>query len=617
MQTRGESLTVAIGALVESPSNPRESYDPVALQELADSVAVQGIIEPIVVRPAKGKKGKYEIVCGSRRYRAAKLAKLQELPAISRKLNDREVLEIQVVENQQRADVHPIEEAKGYARLRDDHGLTPKEIGKRISKSESHVYQRIQLDKLQGKCREAFLALTITPGHAVELARLKPKHQDEVWDELFWDVDDAVPSVRGTKRFIAAMQRKLSGATWPLDAQLGDLPACTACPYNSDNDPGSEDKGRCLDNGCYSQKRELAPSFLIAQAEADGKPLAPVSTGYHQDDKVLQGGTWSEARSQDARTKAQREKAGIVRGILVAGPEVGRVLWVKPKPKAKAKADKAKAKGGAVQMKPEPSLAELAQREKDRAARVVTNARKEALAELHVSLYNGEDGKGKAWGKDMPAKLVRFLADSLVRTAFHMNDYDSFAVRNALIPEGKKKGDKGVDTRQLVEKYLDTLDPQQLIGFAVESQVMRLTSANDAVENAYRGPDRLAAVCKLVGVDLPGIVKAHQREAKAKADSRAARSADKAKAEAERSAKRAAAASGKAAGKAKAKPKADKPKAKATKAAKPKAKTAAKATKAAFTEAVAKAGKAMGFDAKDDGDGMVVLTPRRKAKGTG
>ncbi|AWW73202.1 chromosome partitioning protein ParB [Erythrobacter sp. KY5] len=119
------------------PGNPRKHFDEAALDELAASISTRGVIQPIIVRP-KG-AGRYQLVAGERRWRAAQKARLHEIPALVRDLSEREVMALALIENLQREDLNPVEEARAYQRLSEDEGMTQAEIAKMVEKSRSHV----------------------------------------------------------------------------------------------------------------------------------------------------------------------------------------------------------------------------------------------------------------------------------------------------------------------------------------------------------------------------------------------------------------------------------------------------------------------------------------------
>ncbi|HEY0958013.1 MAG TPA: ParB/RepB/Spo0J family partition protein [Novosphingobium sp.] len=133
----GGLAMLAVADIEPHPEQPRRHFDEAALAELSESISQRGVIQPVIVRPHG--KGRYQLVAGERRWRAAQLARLHEIPAIVRDLSEREVMALALIENLQREDLNPIEEARAYHRLADQEGLTQAEIAKMVDKSRSHV----------------------------------------------------------------------------------------------------------------------------------------------------------------------------------------------------------------------------------------------------------------------------------------------------------------------------------------------------------------------------------------------------------------------------------------------------------------------------------------------
>jgi len=129
--------TLPVAAITPDPNQPRRHFDEAALEELAASIAQRGVIQPIIVRPAG--QGRYQLVAGERRWRAAQKARLHEIPALVRDLGDRDVMVLALIENLQREDLNPIEEARAYSRLADLESMTQAEIARMVDKSRSHV----------------------------------------------------------------------------------------------------------------------------------------------------------------------------------------------------------------------------------------------------------------------------------------------------------------------------------------------------------------------------------------------------------------------------------------------------------------------------------------------
>ncbi|MEM1053249.1 MAG: ParB/RepB/Spo0J family partition protein [Pseudomonadota bacterium] len=146
------------------PGNPRKHFDDAALEELAASIASRGVIQPIIVRPTS--KGRYQLVAGERRWRAAQKARLHQIPALVRELSDREVMALALIENLQREDLNPIEEARAYQRLAEDEGMTQAEIARMVEKSRSHVANMQRLLGLPDAVLDLVEAGKLSMGHA-------------------------------------------------------------------------------------------------------------------------------------------------------------------------------------------------------------------------------------------------------------------------------------------------------------------------------------------------------------------------------------------------------------------------------------------------------------------
>ena len=163
---------VAISDLIRNPYQPREAFNEVKLEELAKSIKKNGIIQPIAVRPTKSEGGKYEIVAGERRWLAAQKAGLHDIPVNVLDLSDAESLEVAIVENIQRDDLNPIEEAKGYKRLSDEFKYDHENISKLMSKSRSHISNTLRLLTLPADVISMIEEGTLTSGQARPLIGL-------------------------------------------------------------------------------------------------------------------------------------------------------------------------------------------------------------------------------------------------------------------------------------------------------------------------------------------------------------------------------------------------------------------------------------------------------------
>jgi ParB family chromosome partitioning protein len=159
----GGLAMLAIDEIEPHPQQPRRHFDEAALDELAASITQRGVIQPVIVRR---NAGRYQLVAGERRWRAAQRAQLHEIPVLIRDLSDREVMALALIENLQREDLNPIEEARAFQRLADDEGLTQSEIAKMVDKSRSHVANLQRLLSLPDEVIEMVVQGGLSMGHA-------------------------------------------------------------------------------------------------------------------------------------------------------------------------------------------------------------------------------------------------------------------------------------------------------------------------------------------------------------------------------------------------------------------------------------------------------------------
>ncbi|MEL7187987.1 MAG: ParB/RepB/Spo0J family partition protein [Pseudomonadota bacterium] len=155
---------LSIASISPLPGNPRKHFDETALEELASSIATRGVIQPIIVRPVK--PGSFQLVAGERRWRAAQKARLHEIPALVRNLDDREVTALALIENLQREDLNPVEEARAYQKLADEEAMTQADIARMVEKSRSHVANIQRLLNLPEAVLDLVEGGQLSMGHA-------------------------------------------------------------------------------------------------------------------------------------------------------------------------------------------------------------------------------------------------------------------------------------------------------------------------------------------------------------------------------------------------------------------------------------------------------------------
>jgi ParB family chromosome partitioning protein len=239
---RRADMTIPIERLRANPDQPRRQFAQDALDDLTASIREKGIIQPLIVRPVGG--GDFEIVAGERRWRAAQQAKLHEVPAIVREFDDTEVLEVAIIENIQRADLNPVEEAAGFKQLMDRFGHTQEKLAEALGKSRSHIANLLRLlnlpDDVLGMLREGAL----TAGHARALIT------SDNPSKLAKEVVKGGLSVRATEALVkkdASGDEKPARAPKPpkdkdadTKALEGDLSAQLGMKIAIDHAPGQE-----------------------------------------------------------------------------------------------------------------------------------------------------------------------------------------------------------------------------------------------------------------------------------------------------------------------------------------------------------------------------------------
>jgi ParB family chromosome partitioning protein len=158
--------TVPVGQIYPSKFQPRRDFDPSALQELADSIKRKGVLQPVILRREAVGVNRYELIAGERRWRAAQLAQIHDIPAIIQEMTDAEAMEIALIENIQRQDLNPLEEAQAYARLMDEFRYTQEQIAKGLGKSRSHIANLVRLLDLPKTVREQLRSGELSVSHA-------------------------------------------------------------------------------------------------------------------------------------------------------------------------------------------------------------------------------------------------------------------------------------------------------------------------------------------------------------------------------------------------------------------------------------------------------------------
>jgi ParB family chromosome partitioning protein len=291
VQTQSEYRDLPLDCLIESPTNPRRVFDEEAMEELAASIREHGVLSPLLVRPRTERT--FEIVFGERRFRGAKMAEAATVPVCIRNMTDAEVLEAQLVENLQRRNVHPLDEANGYARLLalDEPKYSVELIASKCGKSAGYVASRLRLTELVPAVVEAFSKDEIGVGHALLLAKLQPREQEEAlsacWQERYTNGNrskNVLLPVRHLREWIEHnILLELAAAPFSKeDAQLvPEAGPCLDCPKRTGHNVllfegiGMEHDS-CSDPKCYAAKVDAHVKHTVA-----AKPkLVQISTTY-------------------------------------------------------------------------------------------------------------------------------------------------------------------------------------------------------------------------------------------------------------------------------------------------------------------------------------------------
>lgn len=277
----------------ESPFNPRKTYSHDSLVELAETIQLVGVMQPILVRPINDPLTPFEIVFGHRRFRASKYAGIRTIPAMIRELTDAQSARLQAIENLQREDLDPIEEAQGYADLVKTPGLNALDIGTEIGKSRTYVYNQIKLLKLCEVGKRLVRCKVLKTELAIEVARLTTEdlqlealkwitnHADisllasEQWDTSPPDHYRLMSYREGRTMIEGKFKRHLKDALFSRSIMflVPDRPDCNSCEERAGNVPGMDAKGDradiCTNPGCF----ELKTQAHFAQIAQDARQL--------------------------------------------------------------------------------------------------------------------------------------------------------------------------------------------------------------------------------------------------------------------------------------------------------------------------------------------------------
>ncbi len=348
----GAFLMVPLGQIEVSPTNTRQGIDEKSLADLAASIRQNGVLQPILLRPVEagaGGRAKYQIVAGERRYRAASLVELKEIPAQVRAMSDDEALSLQIIENLQREDLHPLDEAESFRRLRELMEITVRELAGRVAKDARYVARRLSLTSLIEEGREDFRKERITLAHALEISRLAPEIQVKALHacyeakpvesregEGYEYVPDKTRPARSVHHLQDWLMRNVhlnlqTAPFKPDDARLReDELTCIACPQRTGRDrllfADIKSGDTCLNPLCFQAKLRQLVQITKAEVEAKQSKPAALISGYYGSGSSSED-LLAADRYQVIERKADRCEFAE-RAVVGDGGEIGKVKWI-------------------------------------------------------------------------------------------------------------------------------------------------------------------------------------------------------------------------------------------------------------------------------------------------
>lgn len=262
MQPGEEVVYLYLDDIIPNRFQPREVFEERPLKELAVSIKEHGVIQPIIVRRVNDK---YEIIAGERRYKASALAGLTKIPAIIRELDDKESSKVALLENLQRKNLNPIEEAKTYQKILEIDEMTQEELAKTMGKSQSSVANKLRLLSLSDEIQQALLQDKISERHARTLLNVKdPKEQQDLLNEII-----------NTKMTVRQLESKIKKEQPPNESLIQDTMISNPSLENIEK----KDSTPILKQDNYISSNPLTPSFLIGAETQKEEPLLISSTG--------------------------------------------------------------------------------------------------------------------------------------------------------------------------------------------------------------------------------------------------------------------------------------------------------------------------------------------------
>ncbi len=339
--------TVAIDRLVPTPDNRRKPFSDASLKPLAQSIKSDGLLQPIVVREHPTQADRFEIRAGERRWRAAKLAGLTEMPVVVRKLDNEQALTVTIAENLLRKDLHPLEEAEAI-QLAFDREYDLKAIASRLGKSVGYLARRASLTRLSKAWRAEVLkaesdASRLSAGHLELVARLPEATQDSLADDHFWPIfGRGFPTVKELRQIVDGCLRSLAAMPWdPTDETIDPKAgSCVNCQKRSSQQPvlfpeddstknGKVPKDdRCLDPACFDRKHVAFVQRCECKHRAQHPNLRLVEIGVDTLSPRIQEAFGDRIERLYAPKLVKAGKPNAVPVMQVDGPKAGKLVFI-------------------------------------------------------------------------------------------------------------------------------------------------------------------------------------------------------------------------------------------------------------------------------------------------
>ncbi|MBS1198130.1 MAG: ParB/RepB/Spo0J family partition domain protein [Proteobacteria bacterium] len=510
-----------IGLVKPSPTNPRKHFPENQHAELTESVKRHGILQPILVRdwpidqPWDGDlMPSYEIVAGERRYRAAQAAGLRSIPGMIRTLTDLEVLEIQIIENLQRQDLHPLEEAEGYERMMKHHGYTADQLAEKIGKSKAYIYARLKLTALSEDGKRLFYGGLLNPSTALLVARIPTlKLQDQAIKDITTPRYGNEPmSVRAAKEHIRDRYTlRLADAPFPHgDRDLVPTAGrCFDCQHRTGNQPelfsDIDSADVCTNPDCFSAKKMAYVAIQAAEAKAKGhevitgkkaEEIAPYGVGPHSGMK--KGFVALDAHCyDDSKNRTYRELLGEDAPITLV--EDVRKNTLVPVIEEKVLAAKLKEAGITTSRQKEKDInaknEAKAKLENEYRARLFSNIRVEAE---NLMTHNGPE----SIEVEEYLLMIRTMAEF-----FFMGSYDDLRKKLAKLWDAEGKND--TERVEAFRLRFETMDARDCWRLLIDILVIGQVTVN--AWSMQSDPERLLVLAKVLGID-PADIRADVEE---------------------------------------------------------------------------------------------------------